>query len=179
MCKLPKYTKYSLNCDTFNFHSTKCEFCVLMIGGSDMWWVSWKLSERRKTSHKTSIFKPVWCLVTYFVLISNMYCSISVICYFITYLWYLLCFHKETLHMALPLPLKTQLFIDKIIKNIMSNSFGCHNNILNVKNTLNIGIFRNPIILAIQKCVNYQNTLNIHWIVTHLISIPPNVNFVF
>ena len=64
--------------------------------------------------------------------------------------------------MALPLPLKTQLFIDEIIKNVMSNSFGCHNNILNVKNTLNIGIFRNPIILAIQKCVNYQNTLNIH-----------------
>ena len=44
--------------------------------------------KEEKTSHKTSIFKLVWCLVTYFMLISNLDMSIYTILHFITDLWY-------------------------------------------------------------------------------------------
>ena len=57
--------------------------------------------KEEKTSHKTSIFKLVWCLVTYFMLISNLYISIYSILWFITHLWYSYYPYKHFIHRGL------------------------------------------------------------------------------
>ena len=51
-------------------------------------YISQNWVKEEKTSHKTSIFKLVWCLVTYFMLISNLKFTIYHVPYFKTQSWY-------------------------------------------------------------------------------------------
>ena len=58
--------------------------------------------KEEKTSHKTSIFKLVWCLVTYFTLISNLITVIYRIRHFMTHLWYFSHYYTHFLHRSTP-----------------------------------------------------------------------------
>ena len=58
--------------------------------------------KEEKKSHKTSIFKLVWCLVTYFVLISNLHVTIYNVCYFIRHLWHSSHYFTLSVHRADP-----------------------------------------------------------------------------